>query len=92
MSRIDQVQLGDACEELGKSWQKIISRAKKTVFVGVKLTYTPTESSRVGVVKALTDRAVNLGSHEGDLVEVCHAYNNDLSKFLMSSLGHVLRL
>lgn len=26
LARIDQVQLGGVCEELGKSWQKIISR------------------------------------------------------------------
>ena len=73
LSRIDEVQLGSAYEELGKSWQKIISRGPKQVLVERGLTSTPTESSRVGVVKALVDRAVILGSHEGDLVEVCHS-------------------
>jgi len=37
-----------------------------------QLTYALTESSRIGVVKALVDRAVMLGSHEGDLAEVRH--------------------
>lgn len=36
-----------------------------------RLTCAPVESSRVGVVKALVDRAVTLKSHEGDIVEVC---------------------
>ena len=36
------------------------------------LTYAPIESSRVGVLKGLVARAVTLGSHEGELVEVCH--------------------
>ena len=37
-----------------------------------RLTYASAESSRVGVMKALVDRAVTLRSHEGDVVEVCH--------------------
>ena len=37
-----------------------------------RLTCAPVESSRVGVMKALMDRAVALRSHEGDVVEVCH--------------------
>jgi len=37
-----------------------------------RLTYALVESSRVGVMKALVDRAVTLRSHEGDVVEVRH--------------------
>ena len=37
-----------------------------------RLTCAPVESSRVGVMKALVDRAVTLRSHEGDVAEVCH--------------------
>ena len=54
-------------------------------YLGRKLTRVPVESSRVGVVKALVDRAVTLRSHEGDLIEVCRAFNNFLNvplKFL----------
>lgn len=72
LSRIDEVQLGSVCEELGKTWQKIISKDPNRVFVERRLTCPPVESSRVGVVKALVDRAVTLSSHEGDLVEVHH--------------------
>lgn len=31
LSRINEVQLGGVCEELGKSWQKIISRDIKSI-------------------------------------------------------------
>ena len=72
LARIDPAQLGGVCEELGKSWQKIISRIPDLLLlVGGILTYTSVESSRVGVVKALVDRAATLRSHEGDVVEVC---------------------
>ena len=33
LSRINKVQLGGACEELGKGWQKIISRDPKSSVV-----------------------------------------------------------
>ena len=31
LARINEVQLGGVCEELGKSWQKIISRDTKSI-------------------------------------------------------------
>lgn len=42
-------------------------------------THASVESSRVGVVKALVDRAVTLRSHEGDMVEVRRAFNDLLN-------------
>ncbi|KAF9649340.1 ARM repeat-containing protein [Thelephora ganbajun] len=75
LSRIDQVQLGGVCEELGKSWQKII------------------KSSRVGIVKALVDRAVTLDSREGDLVEaVCSAFELKTPEDRVSFVPCVLHL
>jgi hypothetical protein len=40
------------------------------------------ESSRVGVLRALVDRAVALGSREGDVVEVCRTFKDLLNVLL----------
>ena len=92
LARVDRAQLDGVFEELEKSWQKIISMVPNLFsLVGRSLTCAFVESSRVGVVKALVDRAVTLRSHEGDIVEVCCPSMSFQMPFSSFSPGCVLR-
>jgi hypothetical protein len=76
----------------GKVGRKSSVGPQTRALVGRSLTNVSVESSRVGVIKALVDRATTLSSHEEDMVEVCNAYDVISKDPYVTLLGRVLRL
>lgn len=67
---MNETRLREALTELQTSWQKIISESFCIFFGFCNLLISIVESSRVGVVKAVVDRAATLHCAEAEVVEV----------------------